>query len=151
MANSFKKTYSWALDAKLYMGVYFAAYLFVYGIVAAVMGEFSIRSIFILEMLLLGMAVGFLQKAIVPSDMDFAEGVFTKGSIIWLAAAELLTIFATIFCGWFSELSVWGAVILCVFSLGGYVAMLFGIKFQQDLDSKFLNRDLARYKANSEE
>ena len=51
--SSFKRFYLWGMTAKLYMGIYFAAIVFVTGLITALYGGTSLRLVVLLEMFVL--------------------------------------------------------------------------------------------------
>ncbi|MEA4816781.1 MAG: hypothetical protein VB120_08020 [Lachnospiraceae bacterium] len=146
--KGFKKFYIWAFNAKLFMGIYFVALVFLVSLVLVLTGKYEIELLSLFQMLILSMLIAILQCLILDDKTDYARGIFFMRSVIWVLICVLITVGASFVFGWFAGLPSW-----CPFALGGvmllgFTAMLIGFKFEQDLDTKGLNEDLDRYKKN---
>ena len=62
--SSFKRFYLWGMTAKLYMGIYIAAIVFVTGLITAIYGGTSLRLVVLLEMFAVSIAAGFSQEQV---------------------------------------------------------------------------------------
>lgn len=144
--NAFKKFYVWALNAKLFMAIYFVAIVFLSGLIIALTGGDAIRLIMLVEILIVSMAVAVLQCVLLDDKTDYSRGILFGRSVLWLALSVLITVIAALALRWFSGLPLW-----CPYALGGFMlfgcgAMLVGLKFEQDADTVRLNADLAAFK-----
>lgn len=143
--NGFKKFYIWGMNAKFYMGIYFAATVFLMGIVLAVAGRDSIGLWTLVQVLLVDMAIAFLQVWLLNEQTDYSRSIFFGRSVLWLAISVGLTIGASIVFGWFDGLPMGCNLLLGVFMLFGLSATLFGLKFEQEQDTMKLNENLQSY------
>lgn len=145
----FKGIYTWALNAKLYMGIYFVAVVFVTGIVVAITGGTSIELISLLQMLILSMIVAVLQCIMLDENTDYSKGIFFSRSLIWIVLSTLLTVAFSYLFNWFAGMPSWSHLLLAVFMLLGFASMLVGLKFEQDADTIRLNIGLKKFKDSS--
>ncbi|MEF9939723.1 MAG: hypothetical protein RR768_06360 [Clostridium sp.] len=143
--NGFKKFYVWGMNAKLYMGIYFAATVFLMGVVLAVAGCNSIGLWTLVQVLLVDMVIAFFQVWILNEQTDYSRSIFFGRSILWLAISVVLIIGASISLGWFDGLPMLCNLLLGVFMLFGLSATLFGLKFEQEQDTIKLNQNLQSY------
>lgn len=147
--NEFKKFYVWGMNAKFYMAIYFAATVFIIGIVLAMTGQQdSIELITLVQILLVDMIIAFLQVGILNEQTDYSRSIFFGRSILWLVIAVGLTVGASILFGWFGGLPAWCNLLLGFFMLFGLSATLFGLKFEQEQDTIKLNSNLRTYQKN---
>lgn len=149
--DAFKKFYLWGMNAKFYMGIYFAATVFLVGIVLAITGQSSIELITLVQILVIDMVIAFLQMWILSEQTDYSRSIFFGRSVLWLVIAVGLTVGGSVLLGWFDGLPVWCNFLLGAFMFFGLSATLFGLKFEQERDTIKLSRDLQAYqkKANS--
>lgn len=149
--KEFKKFYVWGMNAKFYMGIYFAATVFIIGILLAMSGRDSIALLTLVEILLVDMVIAFLQVGILNEQTDYSRSIFFGRSILWLAIAVGLIIGASVLFGWFGGLPTWCNLLLGVFMLIGLSATLFGLKFEQEQDTIKLNSNLQTYQKNGKQ
>lgn len=147
--KEFKKFFVWGMNAKFYMALYFAATVFVVGIVLAVMGHDSIGLRTLLQILLVDMAIAFFQVWLLDEHTDYSRGILFGRSAVLLAASTALTMGASVCFGWLDGLPAWSNILLGVFFLIGLSATLFGLKFEQELDTIRLNDNLQTYQKKS--
>lgn len=141
----FKKFYLWGMNTKLFMGIYFAAIVFVCGFILALTGQVTIRLIVLLEMFILSFGVAILQSVLVPDTTDFSGGIFAARAMLWALASALLTFAASACLGWLDPLGLIADVALGVLMLAGFLCMLVGQRFEQERDTERLNAALARH------
>ena len=98
--TGFKKFYLWGMNTKLYMGIYFAAIVFVCGLILALNGQTSLSLLVLLEMFILSFAVAILQSVLVPDTTDFSGGIFAARAMLWALASALMTFAASACLGW---------------------------------------------------
>lgn len=143
--KEFKQFYVWGMNAKFYMAIYFAATVFIIGIVLAITGHDSIGLLTLVQILLVDMIIAFLQVWILNDQTDYSRSIFFGRSILWLVVAVGLTTGASVLFGWFSGLPAWCNLLLGFFMLMGLSATLFGLKFEQEQDTMKLNKNLNTY------
>ena len=148
--SAFKRFYLWGMTAKLYMGIYFAAIVFVTGLITALYGGTSLRLVVLLEMFAVSIAAGFSQTWLLPPSVDFSRGILFGRSVLWLLLATALCVVVSILGGWFQGLPTWCPWLLGVILLIGFGCMLLGMKMEQEADTLRLNESLRRYQAGSD-
>ena len=148
--KKFKTIYVWALNAKLYMGIYFAAIVCLTGIVKAIFGGNSLPLLVLLEMLILSMVVAVLQVVLLDERADYSGGIFFGRSVLWLSISVVLTVFCAILFNWFAGLAAWCPFVLGAFMVFGFSSMLVGLKLEQDADTIRLNTGLNSFKKKTE-
>lgn len=145
--NAFKRFYFWAMNAKLTMGVFYVAIVFVIGVLSASYGIASIGLLTLLEVLIVSMVIGFSQALLLPDTTDYSRGILFLRSAIWIALSVALTTVCSALLNWFAGLPNWCPWVLAGFMLFGCPAMLLGKQFEQNADTIRLNEGLRAYKA----
>lgn len=143
--TGFKKFYLWGMNTKLYMGIYFAAIVFVCGLILALNGQTSLSLLVLLEMFILSFAVTILQSVLVPDTTDFSGGIFAARAMLWALASALMTFAASACLGWLDPLGLAADMALGALMLAGFLCMLIGQRFEQERDTERLNAALARH------
>lgn len=143
--KGFSAFYLWGMHAKFFMGLYFAAMVFLSGILVAVYGGDSLRLSTLLQMFLVSIVIAFTQVLILPVGVDFSRGILFGRSILWLVFSTACVIAVSLFGGWFTGLPAWCPWLLGIFMLFGCSAMLLGLKFEQNADTLRLNDMLSKY------
>ena len=144
--NPFKRLYLFMLNAKFYMGIYFAGVVFVVGLVTFLSGGDSLGLLPLLQMLLLCFVLGLLEEGLLGSEADYTRGLFFGRSVLFLVLSTLLCAGASWLLGWFGGLAAWCVPLFAAFMLAGFVAMLAGQKWEQERDMAVLNRRLQEWK-----
>ena len=144
--EDFKKFYVWGMNAKLYMGIYFAALVFLSGLLLVLYGVFTLSLYTLLQMLILSFAIALLQVWVLPISTDLSRGIFCVRSLLWLLFAHLCTGFCSMGFQWFSDLPPFLNWLLAVLMFLGCAATLLGLKFEQEADTTKLNDQLRRHK-----
>ena len=143
--KAFKRFYIWGMDTKRDMGVYFAALVFLCGLVAACFGQTSLRLIVLLEMLVVSFAIAVLQSFLLPEGTDYTRGLFFGRTMLW-AGVSALAIFAAGWAGgWLAVGGPLPCALLGAFMFVGLFAMLVGERFKQEAETEQLNEALARH------
>lgn len=148
--SSFKRFYLWGMTAKLYMGIYFAAIVFVTGLITAIYGGTSLRLVVLLEMFAVSIAAGFTQTWLLPPSLDFSRGILFGRSALWLLLSTALCTAVAILGGWFQGLPAWCPWLLGAILLIGFACMLLGMKMEQEADTLRLNESLWQYQARND-
>lgn len=143
--KSFKRFYLWAMNAKLFMGIYFAALTFLTGFMLICFGEKAIGILPLAEIFCISIFSAVTQVLFLPDSIDFMKGIFFGRSIMWLILVGVATGCAAHFGGWFGMLPVWCAWVLALMMMAGCIAMLVGLRFEQERDTVHLNEDLNAY------
>ena len=147
--KAFKRFYIWGMDTKRDMGVYFAALVFLCGLVAACFGQTSLRLIVLLEMLVVSFAIAVLQSFLLPESTDYTRGLFFGRSLIWAGGSALAIFAASLAGGWLAAGGLLPCALLGVFMFVGLFAMLVGERFKQEVETAELNEALARHQKKS--
>lgn len=146
--KSFKKLYIFAMNAKLYMAIYFVATLFIVSLITFLFGGKSITILTLLEMLLVNFINGFLQAFLLNENTDFSHGIFFGRSTAWIILSVGISSAVCIICKWFEGYPNWCILLFVLLLTFGFCAMLIGLKFEQDADTVKLNHNLEHYKSN---
>lgn len=144
--KEFQKFYVWGMNAKFYMGIYFAALVFLSGLVTALSGGDSLKLIHLLQMLLLAMAVALVQVFLLEGKRTYSKREMGWRSALWVAGATGATVACALAFGWMEGLGGWCPWLLGLFMAFGCCAMLLGLKFERDADTVHLERELEAYK-----
>ena len=145
----FRSMYVWAMNAKLFMALYFIVMVFALALVSALSGVYSVSLLTLLEMLLTCAVVGALQRLMLNDSVDYSHGVFFGRSVLWLGVTTVLVLGAALLFGWFAGFTHWALVAFGAFWLLALSFTLLGLKFEQEADTVRLNDDLKRYKEHS--
>ncbi len=141
----FKRFYLWGMNTKFFMGLYFAAMVFLVGILTAILGSSSINLMVLLQIFLVAFVIAVVQSLLLPDSVSFLHGIFISRSIIWLIFSGALTGVAAHLGSWFSNAPKWCPWLLAVFMIAGCIAMLVGIRFEQESDTIRLNKSLQSF------
>ncbi len=143
--NGFRKFYLWGMQAKSLMGLYFAAMVFLGGLLVAIFGGDALSLMTLLQMFGLAIAIGFVQTWVLPEGMDLSRGILFGRSVIWLVASALAVFALSHFGGWFRGYPIWCPMLMGLFMLFGCAAILVGQKFAQEAETALLNEQLRRH------
>lgn len=143
--SEFQKFYLWGMHAKFSMGLYFAALVFLGGILTALYGGTSLALMTLLQMFLLSLVIAFVQAWLIPAESDFTKVGLHIRMLVWLLGASFATALCAQFLNWLPGLPFWCPWLLGAFMLFGCGAMLLGQKFEQDADTVRLNQQLKEY------
>ena len=146
MFKYYKRFYLFMLNAKCYMGIYFAGVVFVVGLVVFLSGGDSLSLLSLLQMLLVCLVLGLLEEGLLGERADYAHGLFFGRSVLFLILATLLCGGSAWLFGWFGGLASWCVPLFSAFMLAGFIAMLAGEKWEQERDSQMLDRSLREWK-----
>ncbi|MEA4912635.1 MAG: hypothetical protein VB092_08520 [Oscillospiraceae bacterium] len=142
--NWYKKMYVFALNAKLTMGVFYVAIVFVTAVITLCLGGTGVSAWSLLSMLLAAMLIGFSQELLL-GNADFSGSVFFGRSILWVVFSMAVTLGGALIFRWFAALPAWSVAVLGAVMLFGFIAMLVSQKFEWEADAIGLNRDLRQY------
>ena len=146
----FRSMYVWAMNAKLFMALYFIVMVFALALVSVLSGVYSVPLLTLAEMLLTCAVIGFLQRLLLNDSVDYSHGVFFGRSVLWLAVSTVLVLGAALVMNWFAGFTYWALVAFGAFWLLALTFTLLGLKFEQDADTVRLNDDLKRFKERSD-
>ena len=148
--SGFKRFYLFGMNAKFYMGIYFAAIVFLVGGITAIFGGDSLSLWTLLGIFAVSMIVGFTQEGFLGGE-SYDAGIFTRRTVVWLALSTLLVTAAAKWLDWFGGLPGWCVPLLGVFIAAGFVAMLLGQSWEQEKETRLLNEGLKRYQQEKHE
>ena len=143
----FRSLYVWAMNAKLFMALYFIVLVFAMAVVTLLTGGDSIKLLTLLEMLMTCAVVGFLQAFLLNDSADYSRGVLFGRSILWLLLSGAAVLGAALLFGWLAGSSAWALAAFTLFFMLTLMFALMGLKFEQDADTRRLNSDLKRFQA----
>lgn len=141
----FNRFYLWGADAKYRMGMYTAALVFFKAIVNALMGEFSVASLTMLEMLLASFAFACAETVIFPTGKNWAGEGSARRTALWAVLANVIYIGCSLVFHWFSGIPVWGGALLILILELGLLAMWYALWLEIRLDTKALNKGLHQF------
>lgn len=143
--NGFQRVYLWAMNLKLYMGLYsFVLVLFV-GALTALTGGDSLRLWTLLQIGLVGIGVAVLQVSFLPEGADYARGMLVGRIAVWSVLSGLLVGGVSMWCKWLGTMHSGWYVLLGVMMAIGCGAMALGVIWERERDTLHLNADLQRY------
>lgn len=141
----FRKMYVWAMNAKLFMALYFIVMVFALGIVVLLSGGDSVRLLTLLEMLLVCAVIAALQALWLSDGTDYSHGVFFGRSVLWIGVSTGLALGCALVFGWFAGYAAWSFAVFAALMLLTLPLTLVGIKFEQEADTIRLNGELKRF------
>ena len=106
--EQFNHFYLWGLDTKYRMGLYTVAVVFYKGIVNALMGNFTVDSLIILEITLVSFVFACIETAIFPAGKSWGAEHSARRTALWAILANVIYIGASLVFGWFSGVPLWG-------------------------------------------
>ena len=141
--NGFLRWYRWGLGMKYHMGIYTVGLIFCKGVVNALMGEYEVDSLTMLEMLIGSLLFASVETALFPGGLDQPQ---PRGrTALWAALGNLLYVGGALALGWFRGIPRWGGLVLILILEAGLFAMWFGINVAMQADTADLNRRLRDY------
>ncbi|MCI8474879.1 MAG: DUF3021 family protein [Oscillospiraceae bacterium] len=143
--QEFIRFYSWGVDMKFHMGLYFAALVFTNSLTRWLMGERSIPIQALLEMILTAFGVAVIESWIFPRCRELEGPSLTRRTALWVLVCNLGFLGCSVAFGWFRGLPLWGGALLILFLEGGIAAMWFATHVALKQDSKWLNDKLRQY------
>lgn len=143
----FRKMYVLAMNAKLFMALYFIVMVFAQAVAVLLGGGDSIRVLTMLEMLLTCALVALLQWLLLNDGADYTGGVLFGRSVLWLLLSTALAAGAALLFQWFAGYPWWATLAFSLFFLLMLVMTLEGLKFEREAETVRLNSDLEKFKA----
>jgi len=147
--KKFKHLFLWAMNAKLFMGLYFTALVILTGFVTLFTGTYQLEIIHLFQILLLSVIISLVQVGLLDDHVDFNKNLINLRSIAWLAFSTLMTYLTSKAFAWFPQTAhwgQWGPLLLSLFMLIGLTFMLLGLRWEQEADTLRLNRNLDHFK-----
>ncbi|MDD3428867.1 MAG: hypothetical protein PHG02_02530 [Oscillospiraceae bacterium] len=144
--KNFLRFYKWALDVKLDMAIYTIALIFIKCLAEAFCGVYTVNSLTLLQMLLVGFALAFIQHGFFPADKDFTPAQLRGRTIGWAIASNIVAISCAVLLNWFSGFAPWVACVLVFALQAALAAMWVGIHIAGRVDTKQLNQSLQNFK-----
>ena len=141
--KKFNRFYLWGRNMKYRMGLYAAAVIFFKALVNALMGEYSVDSLTLLEMLLASAVFACGETAIFPSGKEW--GVTSWRAALWAAVANGVYIGGALLFDWFRGIPVWGGVVLAAVLEAGLAATWYALWLDTQRDTENLNQSLKKF------
>ena len=146
--EQFNRFYLWGTETKYRMGVYTAAVVFFKGIANALMGEFSVDSLIMLEMVFASFAFACIETALFPMGKGWPDGDSGRRTVLWAVLANVIYIGCSLLLGWFPGVPLWGAALLIAMLELGLAAMWYALWLTARRDTRQLNEKLREYQEN---
>lgn len=143
--KKFKELYVWAMNMKLYMGIYFTAIIFFVSTMCLVQGKSEISYVTMLTVMVAATCAAILQDFILDSTCDYTKGIFFFRSLMWLVLSTLIVGVIAYAFTWFKGLPDWNYIIFIAIMAIAFISMLWGEKFEQEANTTRLNSELKNY------
>ncbi len=147
--QEFNRAYLWGLDMKYRMGLYATIAVFQKAIVNALLGEFSVDSLTMLEMLLVSFLFASAETAVFPTGKNWAEPAMGRRTALWAALANAVYIGSALGFGWFRGIPIWGAAVLLVILELVLASLWYALLLENRRDTKLLNETLRHFQQDS--
>ena len=145
--QEFIRFYSWGVDMKFHMGLYFAALVFTNSLTRWLMGERSIPIQALLEMILTAFGGAVIESWIVPRCRELEGPSLTRRTALWVLVCNLGFLGGAVVFQWFQGVPLWGMGALVLVMEAGIFAMWFATHVALKKDSKWLNYKLKQYQS----
>lgn len=139
----FNRFYLWGVNTKYRMGLYFSAAVFLKGLINALLGNWTVETLILLEMLLVCFAFACVETALFPTGKNMlSEG---KRIAIWAVLANLIFISCAWALDWFPGIPLWGRLLLILFLECALGAMWYALHLKERWETAALNQSLRRF------
>lgn len=145
MIQEFNRTYLWGRDVKYRMGLYTTVAVFYKAVVNALLGEFSVDSLTMLEMLAVSFLFALAETVIVPSGKSRREVSMRRRAILLIVLANIVYIGSALLFGWFRGIPVWWAAVMIAVLELGLAALWYALWLEYQRDTKLLNQNLQHF------
>lgn len=139
----FNRFYLWGVNTKYRMGLYFSAAVFFKGLVNALLGNWTVESLILLEMLLACFAFACLETALFPAGKNMLSE--RKRIAVWGVLANMIFIGCAWTLNWFPGIPVWGGLLLVLFLEWALAAMWYALRLKEKWETAALNQGLRRF------
>lgn len=140
-----KELYVKVINMKMYLCLYFAASVFLYGAICIYCGFKEIKIITLFEMVIGSLVVALLQLLLLPDNIDLTRRLFFRNSILWLILSFIIFFIISYWGEWFIQMPSYSIYIFSICAGIGFLAMLIGLRFIQEADTIRLNHALQDY------
>lgn len=137
--------YSWGVNMKYHMGIYSMALIFTNGIARWAMGEQSIPTLVLMEMIGAAMLVAVVESWVFPRYQEWEGQSLARRTAVWVLVCELGFLGGSVLFGWFRGVPLWGAAVLVLVLQAGIASMWYATHVALKRDSKWLNHKLKQY------
>ncbi len=144
--KGFKSFYLWALNAKLYMGLYFMAIAILVSAINFCLGSDSLGFFTLLQIMGVSIFTALAQVFILPDSTDFSKRIIFPRSLIWLILSGGVIGAVAHFGNWFYDLPNMISWVFAAVMVIGCSMMLIAFQFEQQRDTKALNESLNNFK-----
>lgn len=141
--ENFNRFYLWGVNTKYRMGLYFSAAVFFKGLVNALLGDWTMNTIILLEMLLACFAFACLETALFPHGKNLLAE--KKRVALWAVLANVIFIGCACGLNWFPGIPLWGGLLLALFLEWALAAMWYALWLNAKRDTAALNQGLRRF------
>lgn len=143
--NAFNRFYLWGADTKYRMGLYFTACAFFRGIWGALLGEYSIPTLVLLEMVLACFLFAGIEGFFFPTGQDWSGPGLRGRTLLWALLGNLIFAGCAWGLNWFPGVPLWGALILLAILEAALLAMWYALWLELQVDTRRLNDSLRRF------
>lgn len=144
--KKFNNFYLWAANMKYHMALYTVAAVFVKSITNLIMGQYSVESLTMLQMLFVSLVFACAESFLFPQGKEW--GVTGWRMVLWAVLANMLYIGAAIVFGWFPGIPVWCGIVAVAFVEIGLFAMWYALWLENKNDNRCLNCNLKEFQKN---
>lgn len=143
--KKFKEVFLWAMNMKLYMGIYFVAIVSFSSVMSLVQGKAEVSFVMLCTALVASIIIAILQVLILDNHCDYSKGIFFLRTFIWMVISTLIVGTTAVAFKWFEGLSQLNYLIFTVIMAIAFIMMLVGEKFEQEASSERLNKELKSF------
>lgn len=143
--KKFKEVFLWAMNMKLYMGIYFVAIVSFSSVMSLVQGKAEVSFVMICTALVASIIIAILQVLILDNHCDYSKGIFFLRTFIWMVISTLIVGTTAVAFKWFEGLSQMNYLVFTVIMAIAFIMMLVGEKFEQEASSERLNKELKSF------
>lgn len=143
--KKFKEVFLWAMNMKLYMGIYFVAIVSFSSVMSLVQGKAEVSFVMLCTALVASIIIAILQVLILDNHCDYSKGIFFLRTFIWMVISTLIVGTTAVAFKWFEGLSQMNYLVFTVIMAIAFIMMLVGEKFEQEASSERLNKELKSF------
>jgi len=143
--QEFNRTYLWGRDVKYRMGLYTTAAVFYKAVVSALLGEFSVDSRTMLEMLLVSFLFAFAETVLFPRGKSWGEAAMGRRAALLAVLANVVYIGGALVFDWFPGVPAWWAAVMIAVLEVGLAALWYALWLENRRDTRLLNQNLQHF------
>lgn len=149
MLNEFNRFYKFGTIVKQKAALFTIAILFTLCVYNLWLGIDTIQIIHAIQAFIISGIVAFIEYGLFHNYEDLNSSCKKKNTLIWFVVANFIFIGSAVLFNWYSNIPVWGSVVLLFILESGLIALRYSIYVMNELDSKALNKNLKTYQDKS--